>query len=179
MEGGESGGIGLLTTTTHNAFSHNKNLVLSTSNQLNSSTVNPQEDITLSEKQNVGGPITDILPMGSARQSNNSLITLKSLRDAELFEKDIGKIMSLVTGIEQDYAFHKITEQLAKKRLKKVSSPASIAQLNNSYREAIAQGVSETRYVRRFHKRNISQQFQTTQFNSNSLVMQTYSPSST
>lgn len=44
------------------------------------------------------------------------MITLTSLREAESFNHDITKIMSLVSGIEQDYAFQKINEQISRKK---------------------------------------------------------------
>ncbi|TNV84768.1 hypothetical protein FGO68_gene12388 [Halteria grandinella] len=148
------------------------------SNQLNQTV--DQDDIALSDRSS--RPFTQaMLPFASARQSNNSFITKTSLKDAETFEKDMNRIMTLVSGIEQDYAFQKINESLAKKKQNLSSSiqlmPALNKQgieINNKRSRQINNGQFElgsTRYLKRLHKRNISH-YQS--LNQTSLVMSAY-----
>lgn len=51
------------------------------------------------------------------RGSNQSFITLKSLQEAEIFDKDISSIVHIVNGIERDFHYEKLNENFRQKKL--------------------------------------------------------------
>ena len=87
-------------------------------------------DTTASNGGGIGAPTTT---RGNTRdgtlrsQANQSLITMKSLNEAEIFDKDINSIAKIVSGIEKDFQFDKLNENFRMKKLNIAQNMQGIA----------------------------------------------------
>ena len=83
------------------------------------------------------------------------------MKEAEAFDQDLSKIMTLVNGIEHDFAYTKIQEQMSTKKRKQVESSKKYVMRNKrrdiSFKDsymAASQQVIPTQRILRPQNRN-------------------------